>query len=698
MIFPELTNLQLTDQDRRFRSFIESFYSSSMAPTQQLWAQQDLDNRFEAADQEVFSQVYGPAPTLTRQNFTFNRIRRTVNMITGYQRKHRKTLKVVPRENADEETADLFSKLIIHAVESDKMLHTFSDAFHRGGLVSGQGFLQLWMDYTSDPISGDIRLSYVPYNAIVIDPFFRNKDLSDCNGMWVRKFMTKREAIAMIPDKAEQIADLPAMRAGSNDGKFQYMPENYNQHQFPLVTYDEFYYRDFREATFLGDKEGESIEWSGTPEELEEYLFYYPDVITWTQSVPTVNLAILVQGKVMYEGWNTCQLDSYPFVPLFGYFNPDLPYYSLRVQSVVRGLRDAQYIYNRRKNIEFSIVESQVNSGWIYKENALVNPSDVFLSGQGRGIALKNGAQMTDVQRIEPARIDASMIELSKIMADEIQQISGVTEELLGAGIDDVAGVLSRIRQDAGLVTLEILFDNADLALQLLGNKMLKMIQKNYTPGKVIQITEKEPTPEFYTKKFGKYDAVVEEGLNTSTQRQMQYAEYIQMKNLGFDIPFDQIVQASSIQNKKDLIEAMQKQAEQQQQQQQAQMQMAQQEMQANIELAQATAAAQQGSAAERMSRIPENRAMADERIASSQEKRASAEKDRDLAVLNLIKAIKELDTMDIAQMEALLNVADRIKEREGFEEKAPPQGNQSSGAQAFMQQTPTSQGVPVGS
>jgi hypothetical protein len=85
-----------------------------------------------------------------------------------------------------------------------------------------------------------------------------------------------------------------------------------------------------------------------------------------------------------------------------------------RIQGVVRGLRDAQFLYNRRKVAELDILESQINSGFIYKENALVNPADVFLTGQGRGLALKRDAQMTDVQKIEAPQIPPSMIQLKR--------------------------------------------------------------------------------------------------------------------------------------------------------------------------------------------------------------------------------------------------------------------------------------------
>src|SRR5208282_1223048 len=104
----------------------------------------------------------------------------------------------------------------------------------------------------------------------------------------------------------------------------------------------------------------------------------YPQIYVQEQEIPTVKLAIVVQGKVMYDGPNPLGIDKYPFIPCWAYYNPQMPYFPWRIQGVVRNLRDAQYLYNRRKIIELDILESQINSGWKYKENALVNPKDVF--------------------------------------------------------------------------------------------------------------------------------------------------------------------------------------------------------------------------------------------------------------------------------------------------------------------------------
>jgi len=163
---------------------------------------------------------------------------------------------------------------------------------------------------------------------------------------------------------------------------------------------------------------GETLEWRSQDEDaLGEFLRMYPQVTVVEQEIPTVKLAIVVQGKVFYDGPNPMGIDRYPFVPVLGYYNPQMPYFPYRIQGVVRGLRDAQYLYNRRRIIELDILESQINSGWIYKESALVNPKDVFLSGQGRGLALKDEANMTDVQQIQAPQVPPSMIQLFRALS-----------------------------------------------------------------------------------------------------------------------------------------------------------------------------------------------------------------------------------------------------------------------------------------
>ncbi len=661
MLFPQLGPTYLDERDRGILSRMEAFYAESVTINQSFWSEADTDTRFFTGDQTLWNDLYGNLPANRRRQFSFNRIMRVVNMISGHQRRNRKSIIATPVENGDDETADQFTKTLMWAAQQEGVLETISESF-QGALVTGMNLLQVWMDYRTDPVSGNIRVDNCSYNSFIIDPFFRKPDLSDCNAIWKRSFLTKREAISLLPDKAEEILGLYGNESGTGrDAKFQFMPETYGYSNKNLLSYDEYYYRDYRTQKMLVDSQtGETMEWKSQDSEgLKEFLRLYPQVTVIEQEIQTVKLAIVVQGKVMYHGPQPMGIDSYPFVPVLAYYNPQMPYFPMRIQGVVRGLRDAQYLYNRRKVIELDILESQINSGWKYKENALVNPSDVFLSGQGRGIALKEEANMTDAEQIIAPAIPPSMIQLSEILAREIQEISGVNEELLGSAVDDKAGILSMLRQGAGLTTLQGLFDNLDLSQKLLGKIMIDLIQANFTPGKMKKILEgKEPMPQFYNKAFGKYHAVVEDGLNTSTQKQMQFAQLLQLRESGVPVTNEDLMNAATFQGKKEIIENMQKaqQAQQQQMQQQAQSQM--QLQQAQSELAHSRSMADRGLAVERASRVEENRALAVQKL-------SEANKEDELALLNKVKVLKELESMDLAHIEKLLSMANNLKAME---------------------------------
>lgn len=658
-LFPNYGPTYYDQESQYIRSYMEDFYYQASTINQAQWTEADTDARFAAGDQTAWNDYYGNLPMNQRKTFNFNHIRPLINNVSGHQCQNKKSMIVTPQENGDQVTADQYTKVMMWATKQDNILQTISDAF-KDSLINGMSLLKIWVDYTSDPVSGDIRVDREAINSILIDPFFRKRDLSDCRAIWNRSFVTKREALVLIPGQEEAINSLYPM--DQRDGKFNFMPENFNYSMKNLLTYDEFYYRDWREQTVLIDTNtGESTDWNGKDEDLREFLSFAPEMIVQKTTVPTVKLAIVVQGRVLYNGAQPSGLDSYPYIPILCYYEPDLPYYPWRLQGMVRGLRDAQYLYNRRKVIELDIAESKLGSGYFAKEDAVVNPKDLYKTGQGQVIWVKKNAQMSDVIPIPSTGVDPSLLQLSQNMGAEFEMLSGVSKEQLGMGADNVAGIVEMVRLKASAVGLQGIFDGLDTAQGYLGEKMLRVIQNNFTPGKVRRIIGEEPQPQFYNKAFGKYDAVVEDGLNTSTQKQLQFGQMVQLKQVGVPISDQDILEAATLQGKQKIIDNMvqQQQAQQQaeQQQMQAQQQIAQQDQEAKMALAMSSARAQDAQANERNSRIEENKALAIERL-------AEAEKDKDMAMLNIIKAVKEISHMEIDEILKALNAVNMIKEQ----------------------------------
>ena len=114
-----------------------------------------------------------------RSSFTYNKIRRLINLVQGYQRKNRLSTVIRPIENSSEATADLLSDSMQFVMQNADGYEAISDAF-KGALTTGLSFLSPYVDYRSDPISGDIRFHRDDWNSVIMDPFFTKKDLSDC--------------------------------------------------------------------------------------------------------------------------------------------------------------------------------------------------------------------------------------------------------------------------------------------------------------------------------------------------------------------------------------------------------------------------------------------------------------------------------------------------------------------------------------
>jgi hypothetical protein len=644
------------------RAKIDSDYAANNSIWQIFWTEALLDSRLEAGDTSLMAQVNTAANSTQGGQWYFNRVRPLCNMVSGFQRRNRKAPVIVPLQNADQQTADQLTKLMLGIYKRENIYETISEAFHQGSCITGLNLLQVSLDFTNDPVNGDPKVESLPFNCFYMDPYFRKLDLSDCNFIGRRTYLTHSAAASLLPEHYNAIMALPGNPTGTGrDGRFQYMPEAYGQTQQNRLAYDEYWYKSWRKQQLIIDKEtGDTLDVSFKDNlDIDRFLHAYPQTKLIEQEIPTVRLAIQIQDRVFYDGPNPLGIDRMPFVAVVGYYNSMLPYMYSRIQGICRSLRDPQLLYNRKLIISADLLESQLNSGWIFKENAVIDVKHLFQTGQGRVIPLKQEAQMTDLQPIQPPQIPPSHFQEMEVFAKELNLVSGINEELMGSALDDKAGILSALRQGAGLTTLQPLFDRLDSAQILLTGLLMDVVKANFTPGKVQTMLEGEaPAPYFYNKTFGKYHCMVEQGFNTESQKQMQFAQLMQLKELGVAIPDKSLIDAATLQNKTQLLQDIEQSQQAAQQQQQQMMQAQIEELQAKIRSSDALAIANKGLGVERISRVQENQALAEER-------HAAAIKDDQLALLNLAKAMRELDGLDIEHMQRIVGLMQMLKAQE---------------------------------
>lgn len=647
-------------------NILQNIYTRFQSVEEVRWNESNIDVRFWAGDQDFIYQYFTFAPNYNFKNFYFNIIRQPVCMITGYQRQHRKSISVTPVEMASQHTADQFNKLLAFSHSKRHILEKFSDAVEQS-ITSGLVLIQPYLDFKEDPVNGVLDLKIWEYNSFMVDPYFRNPDMSDCNWIWLEKFLSKKEAIAQFPEHAELIGSMGGY--SNRDGQFYFLPENYNIARNDLLVLSYYWYRSNRTQKRLYNREtGEITEWKDSKENIKEYLAVFPELEEIEVEIPTWNVAVILNKSVLYIGENPLGFDQCPFVPVYWDYEPWQTQYNLRVRSLVRYLRDAQFLFNRRIILNHDISESSINSGWIYKENSIVNEENINYAGQGKHIVIKEGYELTDIQKVVPNAVPPSDMALADQMQALINPLSLVTPELMGASQEKgLAGITEMLRQGAGLITLQKYYDQWDRSLKLLGMIELVIIQSRWTPFKVSRIIKEEPTSEFYSKNFSQYDVLPEETLNTTTQKQNQFIQLLQLREMGIPVPTAFLLKNSTLQGKDELIESIQREEQQQSElaQQKAQLDLA--VLEAQLQGQHASTAEKLAMARERVGRTKSNIGLFEERLSELTQNRAKATKDKVSAIkefLDTVRLYGEVQTMHGAQQVDAIEKSDEVSEK----------------------------------
>jgi len=569
-----------------------------------------------------------------REVLHFPVLRRIVSLITGYERQNRLTLKIAPAEGEDDQVASQLTGVVMPLMENHWGHEVVSEAFEKGSMITASNLIEPYFDR-----NGDIQFARKFYNKFLLDPNFTRRDLKDCRYIIIHEPDMDADSIkSLIPGGENKIDEI--LKSPESGTKLPYS-STYSRGEDDKGTLSFFWERTTKRVDLIGNAQtGKSFIWTGKKESLYEILQRYQgNLRSWSDYIETVKLSVFVNGWEVWKGGDPHKIDDYPYVWMGGYFYPDYDDAAVKLQGIIRPLRDCGRELDRRLSKILDIIDSQVQTGLMAEENALVNPDMIHASGQGRGIEITEG-MWGKVEKIPSGDIPPGLFQLNNDLQNLVNQIAGINESMFGTEEINaqMSGYLLKLRQGAGLVSLQTLFDNLRFAKKQLGFKLIKMIQANYSRSKVQRILNKPVAPDFYKQDLARYDITPEEGILTTTQRQMFYTELRQLKEAGAPIPWDFILKHYQSALPDELLQAV-KQAEQQQSQA-AQQAMA--EKQKLDQMRTAKINADNARAAERDAQVGENRAG---------------------AVLDRVKAMKVLQGMDFQQQMDLLDRVIKIEE-----------------------------------
>ena len=518
-----------------------------------------------------------------RPALTINTVLPTINTVLGEQSTRRADVQFKPRRGGDSEVAHTLTKLYLQIADNNKLDWVEQQVFSDGLILDGRGYFDVRMDF-SDHVEGEVRITAKDPLDILIDPDAKDSNPESWNEVFETKWMTLDEIEELYGKKK---ADA-----------LQFIAENGNGFGRDSIEYEETRFGDLSStddylgANVPGDDEYRNVRALRVIERQHRRMhrvdcFVDPDTgdqrdvpESWSEAkakkfAKQYNLSLISKVKrkvrwtvtcdqvVLHDDWSPYH--GFTIVPYFSYFRRGRPF------GMVRNLLSPQEQLNKIASQELHIVNTTANSGWVVESGSLVGMSadDLEEHGAETGLVLEYNRGSQPPSKIQPNQIPTGLDRISQKAALNIKAISGINDSMLGTDSAEVSGVAIQAKQNRGAIMIQVPLDNLRKTRQYLAERILELIQTFYTEQRIIMITdESDPmqpreqmvinqmTPEgriINDLTLGEYDVVIATAPARDSFDEVQFAEALNLRQVGVAIPDDAIIEYSHLAKKGEL-------------------------------------------------------------------------------------------------------------------------------------------------
>lgn len=367
---------------------------------------------------------------LRQQNrpcLTFNRIRPLINVISGYQRENAARIKVSPEGGEDKIFSEVFDKALSATDKWSKLSYSLGYLFD-DGLYCGKGFIEALLDYTKDPIRGELKWILLGPTTVFVDPACNDYDINE-GAEYLFKIgkFTKSKLKRMYPSKASLISGFKddtdnyidnynvILDEDSEDDYGSETPSKVQTASTPVgidygpdqkFTHKEYWYKKYVKKYFVLDPESKEPKRFDTNQEAQAFIVQTGggDRKIFEREMPEIWVVAMVAGHVLQDVKSPFEpyYSGYPIFRFIADWAPSAKTEVEKVQGIVRSLKDAQREKNKSKSQFLHILNTQANSGWIGDDNALTPEGWKALEaiGSSPGIVVKKkpGSVLEEIQ------------------------------------------------------------------------------------------------------------------------------------------------------------------------------------------------------------------------------------------------------------------------------------------------------------
>lgn len=518
--YPALNDMSEPSQGN-VRGWMDSLYQKFQPIEQARWNESHIDTLFYAGSQSLNPRSYSFAPGWTQDQYYFNIVQQPVNMVTGYERQHKKGFQYQASEGGDNKTTDQYTRLITHACNVGN-IHLQKSKAKELSCSAGLCMAQPFLDYTcTDAAQGTLKLKIWEYNSFIVDPFARDPGFEDAQFVWFQEYISRNESYARFGKRVEMVPSISNSSQGV--GSFYFLPEQYNLARNDLFVVSYIWYKWMGKKKKLYSRTRNQFFEYGKDANTEMLLYHIPDLELVNVEAPIWKLATVLNDQLMYLGGNPLGDIGFPAIPYYWNYEPHINDYRLRDRSLTRTMRSPQVLFNYKIITNNDIAAAVINSGWKRKVGAVANEDNLKKSQGGWDVLINENYELTDVEKIMPTAIPESDLVLADGMKALIYETCGINlENWSGQQDKQISALTMLMKQASNLLVFQKYFDQWDYSDMVLGDKMLKICLNNWNEYKVGLYLGEEPTPFFYSKIFTTYQTIVEEADLTPTQQNLQ--------------------------------------------------------------------------------------------------------------------------------------------------------------------------------
>ena len=528
--------------------------------------------QWDAADLATLDDQGRPA-------LTINTILPTINTILGEQTTRRMDVNFKPRGNGKQEVADVLTKLYMQIGDNNKLSWVESQVF-ADGLIQDRGWFDVRIDF-DDHIQGEVRITAKDPLDILIDPDAKNYDPRTWNEIFETRWMSLEEIEETYGRKKAdklRITVEQGSALGTDSVEYEetrygdtYSGVEYNQGNTTnpeenralrsIRVVERQYYR-LKECMYYVDSltgDMRQVPYNWAKKKRESFADQFGLEIL-TRMMRKVRWTVTADLVVLHDDWSP--YDHFTYVPYFPFWRRGRPF------GMVRNLISPQEQLNKISSQELHIVNTTANSGWIVETGSLsgMDADDLEEHGAETGLVLEFNRGSTPPGKIPPNQIPTGLDRISQKAALNIKAISGISDAMLGTDSPEVSGVAIKAKQNRGALMIQVPLDNLTKTRQYLAEKVLNLVQAYYTEERLIQIVNEsdpmkasepmvvnEMTPEgevINDLTLGEYDVVIGTAPTRDNFEEIQFAEALQLREVGVPIPDDIIVDYSHLSRK----------------------------------------------------------------------------------------------------------------------------------------------------